>query len=381
MECPQCHTGNPDVARFCFRCGQSLVTGVDRKDAYAANPNEPVASFNLISTIMPQGAGARPQTYRTALIVALAFPVIGAALGLLSFAIVTAAFAIPVVYIVYIYDVNLWEDQPVNVVVMAFVFTGMLALMFTLLWREALFSNDLATPLRAFVQVPRLKEILILCLLVPIVSEVLKQIGPIFLASRPAFDDLIDGLTFGVVAGVSFAAFETLILYRSIIVDASVRSGGTNTAVWVSIVITAGLIKPIVYGTATGIAVAEFSGLGDKYDGFTPRYARGLAEAVIANIAYQLGVYLFSVYVEGTSGALLGMLWGILVAGALIIRVRTVLHTGLLEAALEDAVRDNHPKHETREIGFCSQCEMPLLDHSMFCIACGTSVRCCRASG
>ena len=42
-------------------------------------------------------------------------------------------------------------------------------------------------------------------------------------------------------------------------------------------------------GTATGIACAEFSGLGRGYDGFTPRYFRGVVEAVLANIAYQAG--------------------------------------------------------------------------------------------
>src|SRR5438552_1701572 len=98
---------NPPVARFCHRCGQNLATGdAGRRGAYAVNPNEPVASFSIVTTIMPHGSGTRPSTYRTALLIAIAFPVVGAVFGLLSFAIVTAAFAVPVVYIVYLYDVN-----------------------------------------------------------------------------------------------------------------------------------------------------------------------------------------------------------------------------------------------------------------------------------
>ena len=215
MDCPRCRTANPEVARFCYRCGQYLLSpDVTRRDAYAVNPNEPVTSFSLVSTIMPHGSGTRPSTYRTALIVALAFPVFGAAIGLISFAIVTAAFAIPVVYIVYIYDVNLWEDEPVGVTVMAFAFSAVLSLGFTLLWREGLASQTNLF-VQKIAQVPRTKEILILCLLVPIVSEVLKEAGPLFLASRPAFDDLMDGLTFGVVSGTAYAAFETLVLHGS----------------------------------------------------------------------------------------------------------------------------------------------------------------------
>ena len=52
---------------------------------------------------------------------------------------------------------------------------------------------------------------LILLLLVPVVSELIRQIGPLYLASRPRYDDLMDGFTFGVVAGVGFACFETLL--------------------------------------------------------------------------------------------------------------------------------------------------------------------------
>ena len=58
-------------------------------------------------------------------------------------------------------------------------------------------------------------------------------------------------------------------------------------------------------GTATGLACAEFSGLGRGYDGFTPRYVRAVVLAVVANIAYQAGVYLFSFVGSATLGVLL----------------------------------------------------------------------------
>lgn len=52
---------------------------------------------------------------------------------------------------------------------------------------------------------------LIAALLVPIVGELIRQVGPVLLASRPEFDDLMDGLAFGVISGVAYATADTLV--------------------------------------------------------------------------------------------------------------------------------------------------------------------------
>ena len=141
-----------------------------------------------------------------------------------------------------------------------------------------------------------------------------------------------------------------------------------------SLIFLEGFVKPLIIGTATGIACAEFSGLGRGYDGFTPRYFRGVGEAILANIAYQAGTYLFSFVGNATLGVVLSILWGLLILAILILRVRNVLHVGLMEAALERSARDGGIG-STAELQFCAQCEMPLLDHAAFCNACGTAVR------
>ena len=93
------------------------------------------------------------------------------------------------------------------------------------------------------------------------------------LASRPQFDDLMDGLTFGVISGVAYACFDTLVRHWDLL------TGGLqeqDPGLWVSLVFLEGFVKPLVMGTATGLACAEFSGLGRGYDGFTPRYVRAV---------------------------------------------------------------------------------------------------------
>lgn len=113
MQCSRCRADVPEAAHYCQVCG--LDTHTDdgaRRASYAAKPNESVVSLKLVSTIMPRGAAIRPMTYQFALGLALLVTVIAAASGALPIAVLIAAFAMPIVYIVYLYDVNLWEDEP-----------------------------------------------------------------------------------------------------------------------------------------------------------------------------------------------------------------------------------------------------------------------------
>ena len=140
-----------------------------------------------------------------------------------------------------------------------------------------------------------------------------------------------------------------------------------------SLIFLEGFVKPLIMGTATGIACAEFSGLGKGYDGFTPRYFGGLVSAILANVAYQAGGYLFSFVGSPTLGTTLQIIWGLIILGTLLLRVRVVLHTGLMEAALEKAARQG-AAGATAELQFCAHCEMPLVENASFCNACGTAV-------
>jgi hypothetical protein len=331
-----------------------------------------VASFALVSSIMPRGAGQRPQTYRIALTIALTVALVAAIFGALPIAVLVAAFAVPIVYIVYIYDVNLWEDEPIPVTALAFGLTGVLAVLFTILWTALRGPIITAGALDGSgTGSPTVGNFLLVALLVPIVGEAIRQIGPVVLASRPEFDDLMDGLTFGVVSGVAYASFDTVVRHWALLTGDVVQQ---DPGLWVSLIFLEGFVKPLIFGTATGIACAEFSGLGRGYDGFTPRYYRGLAEAVLANIAYQAGTYLFSFVGNATLGVILTLAWSLLILAILILRVRNVLHIGLMEAALERSARGGGIG-ESGELQFCAQCEMPLLEHAAFCNACGTAVR------
>ena len=116
MQCPECSTANPEVAQFCYRCGHALKR-VDsskhgRNNSYVVQSSEGVNQFALISTIMPHTNRETADNYRWAMIISALLIVGATALGILSIAIASAAFLIPIAYLVYIYDVNLWKTPP-----------------------------------------------------------------------------------------------------------------------------------------------------------------------------------------------------------------------------------------------------------------------------
>lgn len=370
LTCSTCSTRNPASARFCSSCGGSL-SGSSRGRGFAAAPNESVASFALVSTVMPYASARSARTYKLALLIGLAIPVVAVLFGQPSFALVTAAFVVPVVFTIYLYDVNMWEDQPVPVVLGTVALSALLGVAFTWLWR-----NWLADQPGALVETIagsfNLWAFLIPCVIAPIVGVILMLIGPIVLASRPRFDDLIDGLTFGVVAGVSYAAAETLTINWAVIVTPI--DGSDSIASWLPVILNAAFLKPIVFGCAVGIAAAEFSGLGEGYDGFTGRFVGRAVEAMILLILFEAGLY-FTGLLGGTTGLILGLVWALLLAGAVILRLRTVLQRALLEGALEAAARSGSSKWSSGKDDFCAECEMPLLVDALFCVSCGASVR------
>ena len=106
------------------------------------------------------------------------------------------------------------------------------------------------------------------------------------LASRPEFDDLMDGLSFDVISGVSYACFDTLIRHWDLL---TCGVQGVSPAPLGVADLAGRLHQAADHGHGHGIACAEFSGLGRGYDGFTPRYFRGVVEAILANSAYQAG--------------------------------------------------------------------------------------------
>src|SRR4029078_10164737 len=73
---------------------------------------EHVAQLALVSTLLPHTNRSVANEYRWVLAVGLAGTALLAAVGLLAAAVVIAAFVLPVTYLVFAHDVELWGAHP-----------------------------------------------------------------------------------------------------------------------------------------------------------------------------------------------------------------------------------------------------------------------------
>jgi hypothetical protein len=370
---------NPEVASYCHRCGTSLRAGDAKRTAsYAVQSAEGVTQFAVFSTVMPHTSRRSADNYRWAIIISGVLILGAAALGLLPIAVAAAAFLVPLAYLVYIDDVNLWEEAPTAVVVGLFVATGALSVLISLFFFDWVFEAQWASfagggRARGGIGSLSFPALLIFGVLLPVIAEVAKNVFAVLLAARPQFDDMIDGLTFGVAAGTAYAAFETIVVYSSVFTSEEFRTTeGIGT--WLVVIVNVMIVKSLIYGTATGIAVASFSGKGEGYDGFTPAYFANFGLAVVANILYWVGVRLTAYLPFGNA---LGLVWGFIILVALVLKIRMMLQVALLEAAVEAAAKGDgsDDKRSTFAETYCPECENLLLTNASFCIVCGTSVR------
>ena len=120
---PETPAGRPACARGACRARFDPVTGAELSAGAGAAASAARATRSSPASpcvVQPgdvadaAGGGSAPQTYRWALGVGILIPVVAGALGFLAFAFVAAAVVVPVVYVVYMYDVNQWEDQPIG---------------------------------------------------------------------------------------------------------------------------------------------------------------------------------------------------------------------------------------------------------------------------
>ena len=187
-----------------------------------------------------------------------------------------AAFAVPVVYIVYIYDVNLWEDEPLIVTGLAFLLTGALTVGFTILWTylRGPVPYGTTTYEGSLSAAPTVSTFLLggTCGTDRRRGDPPDRSGAAGQSSRVRRPDGRPDLRSD-QRGSRYSCFDTLVRHWDLLTGGL---QGSDPGLWVSLIFLEGFVKPMIIGTASGIAVAEFSGLGRGYDGFTPRYFRGV---------------------------------------------------------------------------------------------------------
>ena len=313
-----------------------------------------MAQPSVITTLFPHLGHHKVHEFRWALIVGLAGVLVLYIAGLITAAILVSAFLVPVLYLIYLYEAQVYKDEPA--VVLGFTIGGgvIAGIVVTLLVH--LVYNPLANnpnPLgRPSVDIG---AVLLLGLLVPVVQEVIKPLPAVFLPNRADFPETVDGLVFGVAAGLGFSLAETLINFSSTIASLPAHVEPGN---WIYSLATIAVLQPLLQGSATGMIVATIwrQRLG-KLGG---REIGGVAMALIAHVAFSGGGQLLA---QTSINPLFIIIWQAAIVGALLVYIRYLLHHALLEEAAHmgfaETVCPSCHMHIVAS-GFCPNCGMAL---------------------
>ncbi|HET8909243.1 MAG TPA: PrsW family glutamic-type intramembrane protease [Ktedonobacterales bacterium] len=328
-----------------------------RPHIYAANPSEHVLHPSIVSTLFPHLGPRRMVQVRWLLFVGIIALVIISLGRLVPLAIVLSALLLPVLYLFYFYDAELYGDEPFAVLGGTFLVGAILGGAMTLLFYRLILSQS------RFGFGPTPSYVLLVGVLLPIIAQVLMLVGPVALyITRRQFDDVLDGLAFGAAAGLGFSATQS-IANAWYIISGSFQQSGSISA-WVLPTVKIALLIPLLDACTTGLICAALWLRRDRQPEERTRGAiTNLAAAIVIGLLGQILPALLSAL---WGGPWLDLLWYGAAVLILLLLVRTLLHIGLIDKARPLRAGDTEQ---------CPQCYHPLKGTESFCPYCGLALR------
>lgn len=362
VACAHCGQHVP-AGEFCCRCGTPLAVDEThprrlgrRSHHYAAAPNEPAWAVRLTSTLFPQLPTHDMGAFRVALVSGLGLIVALGLVGVFSVALLAAALLVPLLLLLYFYDVDVYEDEPLLVVgrtvvcgALGGVVVGLVANHLTLAPQQPGWSQ-LGSG-----------SVLIRVVALPVATVLLALVGPLALLRHPRFNDVMDGVVFGAASAVALQS-ALLLVTAWPVTGMGFRPDQDSTA-WTLRLVELGIFVPLIVAGGVGWASAALwaryrapirdrralAPLGLPVPGVIVAAVAAVAAAVVSQVFSPLGRFL-ALAVLAALGLLL---------------IRRAIHVGLLEEANED-----QPGSEVQ----CANCGRPTALHR-FCTACGVAMR------
>jgi RsiW-degrading membrane proteinase PrsW (M82 family) len=359
VRCDHCAHDVPDGV-FCTRCGAHQGTTGEsgnaktREHRYAAHPGEHVAQPSVFTTLFPHLGHHKIHEFRWAFIVGLAGVLILYLAGLITASILVSAFLVPVLYLIYLYEAQVYRDAPAMVLGFT-IGGGIVAGIVVTLVERAVYNpfNFAGNPFGG--ATVSIGALLILGLIWPLVQEVVKPLPALLLPNRADFPETVDGLVFGVAAGLGFSLAETLVGFSGTLATMPAQVTPAN---WIYTLATLAVFQPLLQGSATGMIVATIWRY--RRGRLAGREIGGVVMALVAHVAYSTGTQVLQ---DVAVSPLFVLVWQAAVVGALLIYIRYLLHHSLLEEAAHmgfaETVCPNCHMHIFAS-GFCPNCGMAL---------------------
>jgi len=351
VTCPHCESIVP-AGDFCGHCGAHLPTAnTRRRHAFAAVPAESVAHLAIITTLFPHLPHRRGRPFQLALIAGGAAVIVLALLHLFAPATVAAVCVIPLLYLIYLYEVEVYENEPWLVVGATMAVGLLLGFAFSVVSGGALSQLEITGDTQ--------NALVMSAVVIPITAQILMLGGPLFLyAFRPRFREPLDGLTFGAASALGFTLASSLTSFWPLISGPLVSEGSTLD--WAVRLTRAGLLLSLVNASTTALVAAAL--WLHRYD--RRRTRRHWESTILATLVVAFGVQValgLAAYV--ISDFLIDVALLALATMALLLYVRLVIHQSLLVEGADHEIGPEAP---------CPECHR-VVPTMAFCPACGVA--------
>ena len=348
VTCPHCGSAVPS-GDFCGHCGAHLTANSPRRShAFAAVPAEGVLQLAIISTLLPHLPHRRGAPFRLALLAGGALVAVLAALHLFAPATVAAVFVVPMLYLMYLYEVEVYESEPWLVIGATMVIGALLGIAFT---------NLSGTPLSQLqITGDRDTAFLLAGIAIPVVAQALMLLGPLFLyLFRERFREPLDGLSFGAASALGFTLASALTQFWPLLTGPLVGSGSALD--WAVRLTRAGLLVMLVNACTTGMVTAAI--WLRRYD--RRRTGRPWRSSVLAALIVAFGV---QIVLGMVTFAVPDLILNVVVLAAttalLLVWLRVIIHEALLVEGAEHEIGPDAPCPECHRVvptmAFCPSC-------------------------
>jgi hypothetical protein len=250
--CPHCGSAVPD-APYCGACGAHLAAegrkgAAARTRSYSAFPDEGMFRLAVVSSLFPRLAGRSRPAFRVAFGLVAMVLVIMAVAGLQAPVIALSAVAVPLLFLLYVYEIDPLEAGFVMPTAVVFVAGAALGVAWGLISGPVVASSLLpgyavslagAGVLWSAVAIPAIGQLL---MLVPV------AVARLWKADR---NGALDGFTAGAAGALGLTMAATLTEMTPLLRNGNLVTGSSVLATLTEAVIR-GISSPLVAAAATG---------------------------------------------------------------------------------------------------------------------------------
>ena len=290
LTCPHCGATVPD-APFCGACGGHLAHLRDkgaatRAHAYSAFPDEGTLRLAVVSSLFPQLAGRSRSPFRVAFGLIAVLLVIMAAAGLEAPVIAISALAVPLLFLIYVFEIDPLEVR--FVLPTAVIFTAGAAL--GVAWGLLLGPVVAGSLMPAYSASLLTGGVLVSAVAVPVIGQLL-MVLPVALLRllRPGRSEALDGFTAGAAGALGLTLAATLTQLTPLLRSGNLAPGSSVLALLTQAVIR-GVSVPLVAAATTGYVGAALwrrRGSGSAAGG---RWLAWPAVALAVALAFAVGL-------------------------------------------------------------------------------------------